>query len=249
MLSAQETKLGVVQTHRMAVAASQVVSSEPKKLKKAIKHAETSYSDEEWRPSVTFTKYDVSNKGRIRSQVTGKLIKTSNEQVIVRRIEGVPTGRRLACLVCEVFNGPKPFPEVRTIAIPKDGNELNLAADNLEWVGISKARALATKSKITLETATQICERLEVGQSIPQITKEMGVSENTIYPIQKARTWKFLCIEYSFWIGQVKMREKSRNCLEHDFHEQLNDEILAFQLSTTTKKIEEARAKINQSAN
>lgn len=98
---------------------------------------------EEWRISPRLPEYEVSSFGRVRriryqAQMPNGGLRWYGGQIHVGQIsEGrlIFVFRRKSYkihqLVCEAFNGPKPFPEA--VVCHKDENYLNNSASNLKW--------------------------------------------------------------------------------------------------------------------
>lgn len=87
------------------------------------------------------TNYSVSNKGRVRNDKTGKLLKNTPDNYCGYQIhlfvDKVRMGKKLSRLVAEAFI---PNPEGKPFVRHKDYDKTNNSADNLEWVTMKEAR-------------------------------------------------------------------------------------------------------------
>lgn len=94
---------------------------------------------EEWKRSTKYTEYEISNKGRVRNMLTGRVLKNSinknggYEQVCLRR-EGKSKTERIRNLVADTFLEHKEGMDVRN----KNGDILDSRAENLEYCNRSK---------------------------------------------------------------------------------------------------------------
>lgn len=99
-------------------------------------------SVEQWRPVVGWSRYEVSNTGKVREAGTNKPVAqwdhtgrgTTYKRVTLRQ-EGYRKGARVHQLVARAFlPNPDHLPEVDH----KDGNPFNNHVSNLEWVSSSQ---------------------------------------------------------------------------------------------------------------
>lgn len=89
-----------------------------------------------WEPIEDFPGYSVSSYGRVKNDLTGRILKTSPTQrgsVKVGLIfEGVQKTKLVNVLVAEAFL-PKPTNPLFDTPINKDTNKENNCVDNIEW--------------------------------------------------------------------------------------------------------------------
>ena len=107
--------------------------------------------EEIWKVVDNYPKYEVSNKGRIRSQKVGwKLVRSLNTRVGYKYIDlwNEKGGKsfRVHILVLEAFVGPRPSGSVTYETNHIDGDKLNNDLRNLEWVTKSANMCHAIKS-------------------------------------------------------------------------------------------------------
>jgi hypothetical protein len=86
--------------------------------------------------------------------------------------------------------------------VPKDGNHLNLHAENLQWVDQQESREVAVwerfhrysvqnaQSKLTPELVRQIRELAALGHSNQQLAGQFGVSRPTALLIVRRLSWR-----------------------------------------------------------
>ena len=93
-----------------------------------------------------------------------------------------------------------------------DGNKMNNHISNLEWADYSgnAKHAYATglinnkqgedrvNSKITNDQARQICELLQNGMGITDISNTTGINRNTVQSIYSHKAWNSISCEYEF---------------------------------------------------
>jgi hypothetical protein len=94
---------------------------------------------ESWRPIPSFH-YEVSNLGRVRNSLTGRIlvggIESTGYRIVTLCRGGINNTRTVHGLVCTAFHGPRPttpLPTGRWETRHLDNDELNNRADNLEW--------------------------------------------------------------------------------------------------------------------
>src|SRR5215475_11689708 len=97
---------------------------------------EVSHMNEEWREVKEFPDYEVSNLGRVRRVIYKKFYLNDWDYPVIDICTGGRRGRKkkqltIHRLVALAFiDNPDNLPEVNH----KDGNKMNFAADNLEWM-------------------------------------------------------------------------------------------------------------------
>jgi hypothetical protein len=94
----------------------------------------------------------------------------------------------------------------------KDSNKHNYQFDNLEWCtksyNMQEAYRLGeitnlqgedrATAKITNDIAREICERIQRGEVMLDIAKELNVSQDTVYSISTGKAWKSISKDYDF---------------------------------------------------
>lgn len=167
-------------------------------------------SDEKWKPIPGFEeKYEISNKGRIRSIDRSVLLKKGILQFRKGKIIKLNSNTKgylfsnLYCkgkhkpayphrLVAESFiNNPNRLPEVNHI----DGNKQNNTVNNLEWVTREEnihhfIKLGLRKDKLTMQQANEIKAKYSSKlYSQNELAKEYGVSQSHISSIVTGRRW------------------------------------------------------------
>jgi len=93
------------------------------------------FEDEEWRVIEQFPDYSVSNRGRVRTDKTGRILNLSENQFGLVQVgimqDGVQKHRSVPLLVAKAFLSP-PEPPFDT-PINLDGDRHNNAVENLMW--------------------------------------------------------------------------------------------------------------------
>lgn len=156
---------------------------------------------EVWVPVVNFPQYEVSNTGRVRSprgiltnQLAGGLYLRVQLWSCGRKVDA-----RISALVCEAFNGPKPFPEA--MCLHRDDNQLNNRSDNLYW-GTSLDNAEDRKrnqtyykgeshprAKLTWEIVRAVRAEYKRGTSQMKLQQIFGIAQPYISEIVRNRVW------------------------------------------------------------
>lgn len=99
----------------------------------------TGDASEQWRPAPSDPPLEVSDLGRVRSAVTGRILRarlvpvkrTQPRLQVTYREQASWRDRRVARLVCEAFHGHPPTPQ--HVAMFIDGDSLNCRSDNVRW--------------------------------------------------------------------------------------------------------------------
>lgn len=159
-----------------------------------------------WKPIPGYEdRYEASAEGKIRNRRTGRLLKPHLTH------DGYPRltlyGQDAKCLytvhvlVAATFLGPRP--EGYQID-HKDGNKLNAAVTNLEYVTSAENNKRATKnglkargsrqwySKLTEDQVRMILKRYAAGDSWYLMSKELGVTPQTVWLIVKRKNWAWV---------------------------------------------------------
>lgn len=145
--------------------------------------------NEEWRKIKNYTRYSISNLGRVRNDETGHILKPfrvggSKNQYLA--VDFYPIkNRKIHRLVAEAFI---PNPEHKREVNHKDGNHFNNAAENLEWVSGSEncIHAYRVLGKVrlngSLNSHSRKIIRVEDGKvygSVSEATAEIGLKAHT----------------------------------------------------------------------
>jgi hypothetical protein len=156
-------------------------------------------SDEEWRPVVGSTNYEVSNHGRVMSYARSKsrLLSLGSgtgyyTASINRRAKYVHR------LVVEAFIGPAPDETYEVAHI--DGNPLNNHVSNLRWATHSEnladrvrhnthLRGERTSKVLTWEQVREMRALLADGMSQLAASRKYGVSRTTVIRIARHERW------------------------------------------------------------
>lgn len=168
-----------------------------------------------WRPANGLEgRYDVSNYGRVRNHLTGRIRKPqkNNRGYLVLKItlpdEVVQKTRTVHSLVAETFIGPRPHGgQVNH----KDCAKTNNLAANLEWVtalqnvqhaaengllpdragghGKPQTGSLNYNAKLTESQATEIIKRLVAGDGVKPVARAFGVSHTLVRAIKTRKRW------------------------------------------------------------
>ncbi|UOR06960.1 NUMOD4 domain-containing protein [Hymenobacter aerilatus] len=167
-------------------------------------------TDERWLPIQDFAdQYLLSSYGKVvslsyRHTDRQRLLQASGPQrypsVSLYGAAGV-TQVGLNRLVAQHFL-PPPAEERFQHVIPKDGNHLNLRAENLQWVDqreqqdrvvlerFHRCGARNPNSKLTPDSVRQIRALAAQGQSYQQLAMQFGVSRPTISLLVRRLTWR-----------------------------------------------------------
>ena len=168
-----------------------------------------------WLPIPTVPHYEVSSRGRVRSDGTRPSARWPKGHVLAPQLnrfgyyhvcpvyDGGRRGlRQIHTLVAEAFIGPRPSPIHQVDHL--DGNRLNNRVENLEWVTRSEnvRRAYARngvaakagekngRAKITAEDVAVIRQRFADGDSRAAIARDYPLDWSNIDAIVKFRSWK-----------------------------------------------------------
>lgn len=167
-------------------------------------------TDEQWRPIVGFTdRYLISSHGKVVSLCYNQTqrqrllrVTSPHRYPSVSLHDGAHvTQVGVNRLVAQHFL-PSPAAARFTHVVPKDGNHLNLRADNLEWVDQREDEDVAvrerfrrygaqnTQSKLTPALVQQIRQLAAQGSSNQQLATQFGVSRPTISLIVRRLSWR-----------------------------------------------------------
>lgn len=156
---------------------------------------------EQWRDIEGYWRYQISNKGRVFSKITNKLLSPGKcdgyHQVNLRK-DGKSKSFRVSILVANAF---LTRPNDESIVCHKDANRTNDDVENLYW-GTYKtnatdrdshgttARGERARSAKLNEPAIKIIRSVSDQFSSKELSNAFGVSISAIHRIQKGWTWK-----------------------------------------------------------
>lgn len=160
----------------------------------------------EWRSIAGWEgQYEVSNTGRVRNVLTGRLFHVNANSKgyvhvsLYRRKPERPKTYKVHRLVAEAF---LPNPDGLEQVNHKDLNKLNNAVANLEWVSHkdNQAHAYANgvydavlseerRRKLTPEDVVALRARREAGESYRSIGADLGLNHTTVSRIARGATW------------------------------------------------------------
>jgi len=167
-------------------------------------------SDEQWRPVTGFEElYRISSHGKVVSLQYKRTARHRLLRVLSpRRYPSVSLYSDLTTqqiglnrLVALHFLAPPTEARFNHV-MPKDGNHLNLRAENLQWVDQAErkdqtvlqrfhaCRARNTHSKLTAESVQQIRALAARGYSNQALAVQFGVSRPTISYVVRGKTWR-----------------------------------------------------------
>lgn len=138
-------------------------------------------------------RYEVSDQGRLRRVVTGRILKPWVNRYGYAYVEIGGKGLRVNRLIAEAFHGPPPFSEAE--AHHKNGSKLDNRASNLEWVSrsenvthgyrsgliITQRRRSNMPNKLTISDVR--CIRTSV-ETRTALAERYGVTPTTIRKVQ-----------------------------------------------------------------
>ncbi len=154
---------------------------------------------EEWKKIPGFPRYEVSDRGRIRSDFgKGKILKPSlNDRgyhKIGLSVEGKRYTRKIHRLVLEAFVGP--CPEGMECS-HLDGKKTNNRLGNLEWATQWENDAMkflhgTTNQKLDIDKVKEIRRRSAGGENYASLGREFGVAGRTIRGVVLREHWKWV---------------------------------------------------------
>lgn len=137
---------------------------------------------EQWKSPKGFSKYEVSNYGRLRNKTTKALVSTRVHEGYydcrIHNDDGERKSPRIHRFVAECFVDKQD--DSKIVVNHKDSNKLNNNASNLEWVTYKENLDHATKAgrmwvnneAMSEEEAEEICRLIESGLSIRQVMEK-----------------------------------------------------------------------------
>lgn len=155
-----------------------------------------------WKIHPEFTKYEVSNQGLVRNALTKRIRAMSRNESGYLETSIGGKSMRIHRLVAQTFI-QNDLPDIRNQVNHKNGNKLDNAVDNLEWVTIAEnnRHAAATnlvhhgerssKTKLTEDQVIEMRKRFEAGGiSKYRLAKIYGISANAVGFIISRRNWR-----------------------------------------------------------
>jgi len=164
---------------------------------------------EEWRGVIDCPNYEVSNLGRVRNRTTGQVLSTALASGGYPSVQLYRNHRRktlkTGLLVAESFIGPRPgLPgQERLFTLNHiDGDKLNNALSNLEWVTqrenmrhafrIGLASNVGEKNSNAKLTADAVLAIRCSDESKEELGRRYGVDASAIREVRRGRTWAHL---------------------------------------------------------
>lgn len=146
--------------------------------------------------------YEVSNLGNVRSLKSGQLLKPDFSRKypsVQLHIDGVGRHIGIHILVCEAFNGAKPYPEA--MCLHRDDNQLNNVPDNLYWGdhqtnmddAVLNGRIDSEKinsAKLTWDKVRELRARAANGETGLRLANEIGMTPAAMNKLLSNQTWK-----------------------------------------------------------
>ena len=174
------------------------------------------YEDELWSKIIidkSFSKYMVSNYGRIINSITGEFlhptIPESDEIYAYITLRQNGKGHRFDIHnLVGVYFIPNPKPNIYNVVHHKNNDKHDFHYKNLEWTdssgnskhavndGIIAKGEDAKSAKITEETAREICIMLSEGYRVCEIVNKLNVSRNIVRHIKDGNTWTHISSDY-----------------------------------------------------
>ena len=162
---------------------------------------------EVWKTIPIAPEYQASSKGRIRNAETGhiltcKLRLDGYHHVGLRKGQPKRLWRKVSQLVCEAFNGARPFPEA--VAAHRDGTRSNDTPENLYWAtqkenhadrerhgrapkGVRNGAHVLTDAQVLAIKAA-----LQKGVAQKELAEQYGMSSGAISNINTGKNWRHL---------------------------------------------------------
>ena len=147
-----------------------------------------------WKRIEGYQGYFVSDTGAVRGKM-GKILRgaiSRNYRYVVLRKGSSGHSKAVHRLVAQAFLGPPPNGcEVNH----KDGNKMNNATNNLEWLtrrqNMRHAESLGlSKAKLNLRKAAVIRCKRKSGISVRTLAQEFDVHPKTIYRVLSGKLWR-----------------------------------------------------------
>lgn len=160
-----------------------------------------SLKDEIWKEVVNYPQYLISNKGRVYSKRSKKILKEGYGDYLsfVVSVDNKQKTMNIHREVAKAFLGP--YPDGMQVA-HLDGNRYNNNVENLQYVtpkinqshriihGTSSSGAKNGRAIISKEIAQETRERyLPYKITAPYLARQYGISETQAYRIIKGEQW------------------------------------------------------------
>lgn len=160
-----------------------------------------------WKTIPEAPAYSASSRGRIRNDVTGKIMTPRLRPDGYRQIglrEGQPKrlSRKVNQLVTQAFHGPRPFP--KAVAAHRDGTRDNDTPGNLYWAthtqnhadrethGRAPIGSRNAAAKLSEGEVLEIRKLLRQGHAQAVLADQFGVCSSTISHINTNKHWSHI---------------------------------------------------------
>lgn len=149
-----------------------------------------------------FEKYQISNLGRVRNVVTGKVlipgVTGDGYNHVVLYKESKPYARKIHLLVAQAF---LPNPNNHPCVNHKDENKLNNNVNNLEWCSAEYYSNYGTCKKKMIHKSSKTVLCIDTGDVYPsthEVQRQLGFSQCNISSacLGKLKTAYGLCWKY-----------------------------------------------------
>lgn len=147
----------------------------------------------QWKPHKKYTKYEISNDGKIKNSKTGRILKTSvnkqgYEQVCIHH-NGKQYTKNIHRLIAETFYDYDKYDELEVNHI--DGNKLNNRIENLEWCTRKENVDHAFRKHLRVPSRRIKIRVIETGEeyeSIRECARTIGVDQSMICAYLNGKT-------------------------------------------------------------
>ena len=161
-----------------------------------------------WRPVEGFSKYQVSNLGRVKGPKCILKPGTHSQGYLLVTLMTDNNAKKVITvhiLVCTAFHGPKPFP--RAVVRHKNHVKSDNREDNLHWgthidnaqddiLDGRKTCGVGVKTAVLTEDLVwEIHRRVALGEKGFTIAKSLGIASRTCYDVIQGKTWKHIQLE------------------------------------------------------
>lgn len=151
--------------------------------------------------------------GSLGKPLKGDLTKAGYLRVVLYLKNGSKIRESVHRLVAKEFI---PNPENKPFVNHKDGNKINNCVDNLEWVTPKENGQHASEngllkfvgenhynSKYTESLVREICERLESGERVRSIAKDLGIPPSQVSMIRCGQSWRHISKQYNIKVTRA----------------------------------------------
>lgn len=153
---------------------------------------------EEWKQCDDAPLYEISNKGKVRNSLTGRILKTNIDgrgyERVTLRANGKQFSRKVSRLVGEAFLRDKYRPGLKITN--KDGYRYHNDAENLEWKThreIIRQTYREGREQTHKKKAVRIVETGMVYPSVIECSRATGISKDVISRSLTRRSLKNRC--------------------------------------------------------